>query len=128
MNSFFSDFKPITEIWIDSVDIKEIRIYPLIRFFEQYKKLRKCRVDLTLTEEDADQNCDTWPKFVEESYKGWVASRVRYPLPCMADFKFRFVYCKQIVDTIQDEKFQVLRLPSQCSIYKRAIRFEITHQ
>ena len=125
MDTFFSDFKPITEIWIESVHMKEMKRCPLTQFFERYKKLRKCRVDLTLLEEDEDQNCDTWPKFVEETYQGWVA---RYQLPCMADFKFRFVYCKQIVDTIQDEKFQALRLPRQCSIYKRAIRFEITRQ
>ena len=102
MDSFFCDFKPITEIWIESMDMNEMSYYPLTWYFlpDRYKNLRMCRVDLHLTKEDQDLNCDTWPKFVEESYKGWVTSRVRYPLPCMADFKFRFVYCKQIVDTI----------------------------
>ena len=76
-------------------------------------------------EEDEDLNCDTWPKFVEETYQGWVA-RVRYQLPCIADFKFRFVYCKQIVNTVQDEKFEVLRRQRHFDKYKKVIRFELT--
>ena len=102
-----------------------MRTYPLTWYFlpDQYKKLRKCRVDLQLTEEDEDLNCDTWPKFVEETYQGWVA-RVRYQLPCIADFKF--VYCKQIVNTVQDEKFEVLRRQRHFDKYKKVIRFEIT--
>ena len=127
MNTFFDNCKPITEIWIESMDMKEMRTYPLTWYFlpDQYKKLRKCRVDLQLTEEDEDLNCDTWPKFVEETYQGWVA-RVRYQLPCIADFKFRFVYCKQIVNTVQDEKFEVLRRQRHFDKYKKVIRFEIT--
>ena len=95
MDTFFSDSKPITEFWIESMDIKEMKTYPLTCYFlpDQYKKLRKCRVDLQLTKEDQDLNCDTLPKFVEKTYQGWVA-RVRYKLPCITDFNFRFVYCK----------------------------------
>ena len=83
---------------------------------------------MQLTEQDEDLNCDTWPKFVEETYKGWVASTAAswYQLPCIDDFKFRFVYCKQIVKTIQDKKTEVLRQQGCCNEYKKVIRFEIT--
>ena len=109
--------------------MNEMRTYPITRYFlsNRYKKLRKCRVDLHLTKEDQDLNCDTWPKFVEETYQGWVAE-VRYQLPCIDDFKFKFVYCKQIVNTVQDEKFEVLRRPGCWNEYKKVIRFEITRQ
>ena len=129
MNTFFSDSKPITEIWIESMDMKEIRTYPLTWYFlpDRYKKLRICRVDLQLTEEDQDQNCDTWPKFVEEIYKDWVAM-VRYQLPSIDDFKFRFVYCKRIVGNVQDERFEVLRRHCHFGRYKKVIRFEITRR
>ena len=108
-----------------------MRTYPITRYFlsNRYKKLRKCRVDLHLTKEDQDLNCDTWPKFVEKTYKDWVA-RVRYgyQLPCIDGFKFRFVYCKKIVNTVQDEKFEVLRRPGCWNEYKKVIRFEITRR
>ena len=110
--------------------MNEMRTYPITRYFlsNRYKKLRKCRVDLHLTKEDQDLNCDTWPKFVEKTYQGWVA-RVRYQLPCIDDFKFRFVYCKQIVNTVQDEKFEVIRLfRLHLHEYRRVIRFEITRR
>merc|ERR1719362_1111741 len=118
MDSFFCDFKPITEIWIESMEMNEMRTYPLTWYFlpDRYKKLRMCRVDLNLTK-DEDLNCDTWPKFVEETYQGWVAS-VMYQLPCIDDFKFTFVYCKQ------DENFEVQRLFRHLDEYKKVIRFE----
>jgi hypothetical protein len=129
MDSFFCDFKPITEIWIESMDMNEMRTYPLTWYFlpDRYKKLRMCRVDINLTEEDEELNCDTWPKFVEETYQGWVAS-VMYQLPCIDDFKFRLVYCKQIVNTVQNEKFELKRLFRHLDEYKKVIRFEITRR
>ena len=120
-----SDSTPITEIWIETTSMIEIRhsyrppIYPdekLTGLFQRFKKLRKCRIDLELSEEDEDPNCDTWPEFVKREFQD------------NADFKFRFVYSKQIVGTVKDEKFQVLRLPRHSHRYKRAIRFEITRQ
>ena len=121
----FSDSTPITEIWIESLDMQEIchcphlrnqeiRLNGLTKLFHRFKKLRKCRVDLELTEEDQDQNCDTWPKFVEKNFKD------------IADFKFRFVSSKQIVKDFQYEK--VLRLHRGSRFYKKVIRFEITRQ
>ena len=129
MDTFFCDFKQITEIWIETMDMYGIRTYPLTWYFlpDRYKKLRMCRVDLKLTKEDEDLNCDTWPKFVEETYQGWVAG-VMYQLPCIDDFKFKFVYCKQIVNTVQDEKFEVERLFRHLDEYKKVIRFEITRR
>ena len=71
---------------------------------------------MELSEEEEDQNCDTWPKFVKKEFQD------------NADFKFRFVYSKQIVDTVEDEQIQVLRRPRQSHRDKRVIRFEITHK
>ena len=130
----FSDATPITEIWIESLDMQEIchcphsrnqeiRLNGLTKLFQRFKKLRKCRVDLELTEEDLDKNCDrnssnrrsmSWPKFVEKNFKD------------VADFNFRFVYGKQIVKDFQDEN--VLRLHRGSRIYKKVIRFEITRR
>jgi hypothetical protein len=123
IDPLLSDSTPITEIWIESTSMYEIRrsYRPLIQLeekltglFQRFKKLRKCRIDLELTEEDEDQNCDTWPEFVKREFQDG------------ADFKFRFV-CKQIVGTVKDEKIQVLRRPRQSQSDKRAVRFEITH-
>ena len=125
IDPLLSDSTPITEIWIETTSMYEIRhCYrspipiqkKLTGLFQRFKKLRKCRIDLELTEEDEDQNCDTWPEFVTREF------------PDNADFKFRFVYSKQIVGIVKDEKIQVLRRPRQSHRYKRAIRFEITHQ
>ena len=120
-----SDSTPITEIWIETTSMCDIRrsytspIHleeKITELFQRFKKLRKCRIDLELSEEDEDQNCDTWPEFVKGEFQDGV------------DLKFRFVYSKQIVDNVEDEKNQVLRLPDDSDRYKRAIRFEITHQ
>jgi len=128
IDHLFSDSTPITEIWIESLDMQEKSICPEIRqennfnrlskLFERFKKLRKCRVDFQLSEEYEDQNCNTWPKFVEENFKD------------IADFKFRFVYCKQIVKNVQNEKVEVLRHPLWTSKYEstKIVRFEITPQ
>ena len=91
-------------------------IRKLTVLFHKFKKLRKCRIDLKLTEEDEDQNCDTWPEFVKREFQD------------NADFKFRFVYSKQIVGTVKDKEIQVLRLARLSHRYTRSIRFEITHQ
>ena len=103
---------------IDPEIRQELNIYRLTKLFDRFKKLRKCRVDFQLSEEYEDQNCNTWPKFVEENFKD------------IADFKFRFVYCKQIVKNVQNEKVEVLRHPLWTSKYEstKIIRFEITPQ
>ena len=124
IDPLFSDSTPITEIWIETTSMYEIRLLKyrlpiqerLTGLFQRFKKLKKCRIDLELTEEDEDQNCDTWPQFVTREFLD------------SADFKFRFVYSKQIVGIVKDEKFQVLRRPLRSHRYTRAIRFEITHQ
>ena len=121
INPLLSDSTPITEIWIETTSMYEIRRSyrleeKLTGLFQRFKKLRKCIIDLELTEEDEDQNCDTWPDFVKREFQD------------SADFKFRFVYSKQIVGIVKDEKIQVLRLPRHSHRYKRTIRFEITHQ
>ena len=128
IDNLFSDSTPITEIWIQSLCIQEKSICPEIRqevninrltkLFDRFKKLRKCRVDLELSEECEDQTCDTWPNFVEKNFQE------------IADFKFRFVYCKQIVKNVQNEKVEVLRHPLWTSKYEstKIIRFEITPQ
>ena len=132
IDHLFSDSTPITEIWIEKLDMQEkdigsklrhgirqeININRLTKLFHRFKKLRKCRVDLELSEEYEDQNCNTWPKFVEENFKD------------IADFKFRFFYCKKIVKTIQNEKIEVLRLPHLAYLANekntKIIRFEVT--
>ena len=116
INHFFSDSTPITEIWIKGILMSEIRrqrapIYSksdeLTKLFHRFKKLKKCRVDLTLTEENEDQNCSTWPDFVNDTFRE------------AADFKFRFIYSKQIKDGyFMFGKHQ----------YNKVVRFEITHQ
>jgi hypothetical protein len=125
IDPLLSDSTPITEIWIETTSMYEIgRSYrrpfqleeKLTGLFQRFKKLRKCRIDLELSEEEEDQNCDTWPEFVKREFQD------------SADFKFRFVYSKQIVGSVKDEQIQVLRRPRQSHRYKRAIRFEITHR
>ena len=94
IDPLLSDSTPITEIWIETTSMYEIeRSYrtpfqleeKLTGLFQRFKKLRKCRIDLELSEEEEDQNCDTWPEFVKREFQD------------SADFKFRFVYSKQIV-------------------------------
>ena len=131
IDPLLGDSTPITEIWIETTSMYEIRrsyrpqIHPQIQpeekltgLFQKFKKLRKCRIDLELSEseEEEDQNCDTWPEFVKKEFQD------------SADFKFRFVYSKQIVGSVKDEQIQVLRRPRRSHRYKRAIRFEITRQ
>ena len=133
IDHLFSDSTPITEIWIEKLDMQEkdigsklrhgirqeININRLTKLFYRFKTLRKCRVDLELSEEYEDQNCNTWPKFVEENFKD------------IADVKFRFVYCKKIVKIVQNEKIEVIRLP-QIRLANdkntKIIRFEVTPQ
>ena len=62
--------------------------FAITKLFHRFKKLKKCRVDLTLPESDEDQNSSKWLEFVKEIFKDSV------------DFKFSFIYNKQI----QDEK------------------------
>ena len=116
INHFFSDSTPITEIWIKGILMSEIRRQrapinsksdELTKLFHRFKKLKKCRVDLTLTEENEDQNCSTWPEFVNDTFRE------------AADFKFRFIYSKQI----KNEYFVFGKHQ-----YNKVIRFEITHQ
>ena len=125
IDNLFSDSTPITEIWIQSLCIQEKSICPEIRqevninrltkLFDRFKKLRKCRVDLELSEECEDQTCDTWPNFVEKNFQE------------IADFKFRFVYCKQIVKKVQNEIVEVLRSPwNSNGKNPKIVRFEIT--
>ena len=125
IDPLLSDSTPITEIWIETTSMYDIRrsytspIHleeKITELFQRFKKLRKCRIDLELSEEDEDQNCDTWPEFVKKEFQDG------------ADLKFRIVYSKQIVDNVEDEKIQVLRLPRHNDRYKRTIRFEVTHQ
>ena len=75
---------------------------------------------MEISEEYGDQNCNTWPKFVEENFKD------------IADFKFRFFYCKKIVKNIQNEEIEVLRLPHLAYLanekHTKIIRFEVTPQ
>ena len=79
----------------------------LTKLFHRFKKLKKCRVDLTLTEENEDQNCSTWPEFVNDTFRE------------AADFKFRFIDSKQI----KNEYFVFGKHQ-----YNKVLRFEITHQ
>jgi len=123
IDPLLSDSTPITEIWIETTSMYEIRRSyripdqpeeKLTGLFQRFKKLRKCRIDLELSEEEEDQNCDTWSEFVKREFQD------------SAEFKFKFVYSKQIVGIVKDEKLQVLR--PRYTRYTRAIRFEITHQ
>ena len=123
IDPLLSDSTPITEIWIETTSMYEIRRSyrildqpeeKLTGLFQRFKKLRKCRVDLELTEEEEDRNCNTWSEFVKREFQD------------SAEFKFKFVYSKQIVGIVKDEKLQVLR--RRYTRYTRAIRFEITHQ
>ena len=133
IDHLFSDSTPITEIWIEKLDMQEkdigsklrhgirqeININRLTKLFHRFKKLRKCRVNLEISEEYGDQNCNTWPKFVEENFKD------------IADLKFRFVYCKKIVKKVQNEKIEVLRVGSPDlanEVNTKIIRFEVTPQ
>ena len=133
IDHLFSDSTPITEIWIEKLDMQEkdigsklrhgirqeININRLTKLFHRFKKLRKCRVNLELSEEYQDQNGNTWPKFVEENFKD------------IADLKFRFVYCKKIVKKVQNEEIEVLRVGSPDLANEentKIIRFEVTPQ
>ena len=116
INHFFSDSTPITEIWIKGILMSEIRRQrapinsksdELTKLFHRFKKLKKCRVDLTLPESDEDQNSIKWLEFVKEIFKDSV------------DFKFSFIYNKQI----QDEKMEVFNY-----VNKKVIRVEITRR
>ena len=122
IDHLFSDSTPITEIWIKGLLMSEIRrqrapIYSksdeLTKLFHRFKKLKKCRVDLTLTEEDEDLNCSTWPEFVNDTFRD------------TTDFKFRFIYSKQI----ENKNLQPVILGKlQSFYYRKVVRFEITHQ
>ena len=133
IDHLFSDSTPITEIWIEKLDMQEkdigsklrhgirqeININRLTKLFHRFKKLRKCRVNLEISEESEDQNCNTLPKFVEENFKD------------IADLKFRFVYCKKIVKKVQNEEIEVLRVGSPDLANEentKIIRFEVTPQ
>ena len=74
---------------------------------------------MEISEEYGDQNCNTWPKFVDENFKD------------ISDLKFRFVYCKKIVKKVQNEEIEVLRVGSPDLANEentKIIRFEVTPQ
>ena len=127
IDTIFCDSTPITEISIVALSMCDIRrqrspIYSksdeLTKLFHRFKKLKKCRIDLTLTERDEDQNCSTWPEFVNETFS-----------QDSVDFKFNFIYNKQIVQTIQDDKMEVIRMPHYSNyVDTNVIRFEMTRR
>ena len=126
IDTIFCDSTPITEISIVAPSMSDIRsqetpIYSksdeVTKLFHRFKKLKKCRVDLTLTESDEDETC-TWPEFVNENFQDSI------------DFKFSFIYNKQIVQTIH-EKMEVIRMPHYSNYVDRKVifdRFEITRR
>ena len=130
IDTIFCDSTPITEISILALSTIHLRCHlqrtpiyskrdEITKLFHRFKKLKKCRVDLTLTESecDEDQNCSTWLELVHEIFQD------------SADFKFSFIYKKQIVQTIQDEKMEVIILPHYSNYnHKKVIRFEITRR
>ena len=118
IDTIFSDSTPITDISIMALSMSDLRCHlqrtpiysksdEITKLFHRFKKLKKCRVDLTLTESDEDQNCSTWPEFVNEIFQDSV------------DFKFSFIYNKQI----QDEKMEVINY-----VNKKVIQVEITRR
>ena len=129
IDTIFCDSTPITEISIMALSMSDLRCHlqrtpiyskrdEITKLFHRFKKLKKCRVDLTLTESDEDETC-TWPEFVNENFQDSI------------DFKFSFIYNKQIVQTIQDEKMKVIRMPHYSNYVDRKVifdRFEITRR
>ena len=120
IDTIFCDSTPITEISIVALSAWALSISDLsqrssiysrsdeiTKLFHRFKKLKKCRVDLTLPESDEDQNSSKWLEFVKEIFKDSV------------DFKFSFIYNKQI----QDEKMEVFNY-----VNKKVIRVEITRR
>ena len=120
IDTIFCDSTPITEISIVALSAWALSISDLsqrssiysrsdeiTKLFHRFKKLKKCRVDLTLPERDEDQNSSKWLEFVKEIFKDSV------------DFKFSFIYNKQI----QDEKMEVFNY-----VNKKVIRVEITRR
>ena len=120
IDTIFCDSTPITEISIVALSAWALSINDLsqrssiysrsdaiTKLFHRFKKLKKCRVDLTLPESDEDQNSIKWLEFVKEIFKDSV------------DFKFSFIYNRQI----QDEKMEVFNY-----VNKKVIRVEITRR
>ena len=118
IDTIFCDSTPITEISIVALSAWALSISDLsqrssiysrsdaiTKLFHRFKKLKKCRVDLTLPESDEDQNSIKWLEFVNEIFQDSV------------DFKVSFIYNKQI------QKMEVFNY-----VNKKVIRVEITRR